>query len=94
MSQINTKHIAHLSRIELSSTEEEKFSAEIGEILNYVDELSSVSTENVQPISQISDLKNVYREDVVKESLARDLVLKNAPQSQDGFIVVKKVFEN
>lgn len=94
MSQINTKHVAHLSRIELTDPEEIEFSKEIGEILNYVDELSKVSTENVQPISQICNLKNVYREDEVKEGLARDLVLKNSPQSQSGFIVVKKVFEN
>ena len=90
---INVEHVARLARLEINEKETERFTTEIGEILNYVKELSETDTEGVEPITQISGLKNVFRDDEIKDSLANDLVLKNAPVKQDGFIKVKQVFE-
>jgi len=95
MSNINLdqiEHTASLARLKLTESEKQKFTQEIGEILNYVDELNKAPIENVAPISQIADLKNVSREDVVANGDMREKLLANAPETQDGFIKVKKVF--
>jgi len=93
ISKQNVEHVAKLSRLKLSDEEKAEFTQELGAILEYVAELDSAPTENVEPISQISDLKNIAREDEIAESFNRDLMLENVPDQKDGFIKVKKVFE-
>jgi len=90
----DVEHIAQLSRIEFTDEKKEKFTEEISAILDYVDELETAPTENVETISQISGLKNIARIDEVAESLPNEKVLLNAPEKHDGFIKVRKVFEN
>lgn len=96
MAQIQTidiEHIARLSRLKLSRDEEKKLTREIGDILNYVDELNQTSTSGVAAVSQISGLMNVVRSDVVTSSEDRENLLQNAPEQKDGAIKVKQVFE-
>lgn len=88
------KHIAKLSRLELSKEEEEKFSGELSSILDYVGELSEVETKDVEPMANITGLSNVSREDEVEESgIGYDDIAKNAPEFKEGFFVVPGVFE-
>ena len=61
--------------------------------MDYVSELESAPTEGIEPISQITGLENIVREDTIEESSDRDLMLKNTPEKKDGFIKVRKVFE-
>lgn len=93
ISKKDVEHVAKLSRLELSEEEKSQYTQELGAILDYVDELNSAPTEGIEPISQISGLKNIAREDKITESSDRDLILENAPDKKDGFIKVKKVFE-
>ena len=85
--------IAGLARIEISPEEAEKFSEELSDVLGYVDQLSDVDTKGVEPISQVTGLVNVVREDVSEdfdEEMRRELV-ERAAEKKDGFIKVKSV---
>lgn len=88
------EHIAKLSKLELSQEEKEKYCDQLSSVLEYVDQLSEVDTEGVEPTSNITGLSNVMREDKVEESGINYLdIKKNAPEFKDGSIVVPGVFE-
>lgn len=87
------EHIAQLARIELTEDEKEKFAKELGAIIEYVQELDSAPTENIEPIDQISGLDNITREDEITPSISNEKVLQNAPEKEDGFFKVKKILE-
>lgn len=87
------KHIAKLARLELTTEEEEKFSLQISSILEYVEKINSLDTEGVEPISQITGLENVTREDKVVDSGRQKDILKNAPDKEGDLFKVKNVFE-
>ena len=66
---------------------------ELGEIIKYMDVLSEVNTDGVEPMSHVFSIKNVLREDEIKESYDRDLILKNAPERTNEAFVVPKIVE-
>lgn len=85
------EHIAELARLELTDSELEEYTAQLNKILEYVEKLNQLNTENVKPLSHPIDSENVYREDVVKPSIDREEALKNAPSKDDEFFKVPKV---
>lgn len=94
MSKIGTtevERIARLARIHLSDEEVVQMSVELGAIVEFVEQLESIDVEGVPPTDQVTGLVDVWREDEVKPSTDRDKILKNAPQSKDGYVVVKRV---
>ena len=87
------KKIAELARIEVSPEEAEKFSGELSDVLGYIDQLSEVDTKSVEPISQITGLVNVVREDVSEnfdEEMRQELV-ERAEDKKEDYIKVKSV---
>jgi len=93
ISKNDVEHAAELSRIKLNEEEAEKFTSELGAVLDYAAELEKAPTGEVETISQISGLENIAREDKIEASLPVEKVLQNAPEKQDNFIKTKKVFE-
>ena len=94
MSKIGTaevERIAALARIGLTPEEVAKMSVELGQILQFVEQLQSVDVTGVAPTDQVTGLVDVYRDDVVRPSMDRDLALANAPATKDGYILVKRV---
>jgi aspartyl-tRNA(Asn)/glutamyl-tRNA(Gln) amidotransferase subunit C len=87
------EYVARLARLALSEAEKEKMTAQLDSILQYVDTLNKLDTKNVEPTSHVLPLNNVWREDVVKPSYAREEILANAPEQAEGFYKVKKVIE-
>jgi len=83
--------IAELSRLELKEEEVGKYQSQLNDILKYVDKLSEVDTEGVEPLSHAVDLKNVLRKDIVKESISNKLAIANAPEEEEGTFIVPKV---
>ena len=69
----------------------DKFSGQIGTILDYVDKLNEVDTEGVRPTSHAISLTNAFREDEQIDHLEREEALANAPEKEDGNFVVPKV---
>ncbi|MEI7458226.1 MAG: Asp-tRNA(Asn)/Glu-tRNA(Gln) amidotransferase subunit GatC [Pirellula sp.] len=73
--------VANLSRLYLAPGEMDDLTVKLGKIVELVDQLSEVDTENVEPMVHAFDLQNVLAPDVCGHSLARTEVLKNAPAS-------------
>jgi len=88
------KHVALLSRLELSEKELELYSKQLASILSYIDKLKEVDTKDVQPTSHaLATLKNVFRKDVPKPSLSADDALRNAPSKDGDFFKVPRIIE-
>ena len=83
--------IAKLARIKLSPEEIEKFSNQLGDILNYINQLDEIETRNVKPTAQITDLINVMRVDKIKLCENTEKLVSAAPKSKDGQIKVKSI---
>jgi aspartyl-tRNA(Asn)/glutamyl-tRNA(Gln) amidotransferase subunit C len=86
-------HVADLARLDLDEAAIEKFAGQIGEILDYVDKLNEVDTQNVKPTSHAISLTNAFREDEPQKHLDREQALANAPEKEDGSFVVPKIIE-
>lgn len=88
------KTVATLSRLSVSEAEMPKYTEQLESILTYVDRLSEIDTENIAPTTYALPMQNVFREDVVKPSIDRDLALSNAPLKEDGYFKVLKIIED
>ncbi len=85
-------NIAKLARIDLSAKEQQDMKSEAGSILDFVDDLQKVDTSSVEPTSQVTGLRDVWREDkVVPSKIAPESLLSQAPDVHDGYVKVKKV---
>lgn len=89
----DVENVALLSRLSIDEKDMDKNIQELSDFLEYVDRLQQVDTENVAPTAHVLPIQNVFREDVVKPSLDRDLALSNAPEQEDGYFRVPKIVE-
>lgn len=88
------KKVAKLANLPLSSEEEEKYTTQLSKILEYIEQLNKVNTENIEPTFNVSGKSNIESKDEVRDcALPQDEVLANASKKQDGFFVTKGVFE-
>jgi aspartyl-tRNA(Asn)/glutamyl-tRNA(Gln) amidotransferase subunit C len=87
------RHIAKLARIAMSDDEIERLAPELNNILGWIEQLSEVNTDGVEPLTAVIDQKLRLRDDVVNDGNIRDEVLANAPDAQHGFFAVPKVIE-
>ncbi|OGE64562.1 hypothetical protein A3I48_00690 [Candidatus Daviesbacteria bacterium RIFCSPLOWO2_02_FULL_36_7] len=88
------KHIAKLANLPLTSEEEEKYSQQLSNILEYIEKLNQVDTANVKPTFNVSGQSNVMSEDKTIASLFQEEALSNAPKVKDNMFETKGVFEN
>ena len=87
------KYTAHLARIELQPNELEKLSGQLHDILGFIDKLSRLNTEEVEPTSHILPISNVLREDKAQICLTAEKALENAPSKKGNFFSVPKIIE-
>lgn len=87
------KYTANLARIGLSDKELEHFTGQLDRILAYVDKLNTLNVANLEPTSHVLEMKNVYREDIVKKSLPAHEVIKNAPSKESNLFKVPKIID-
>ena len=87
------RHIAKLARIAMSDAEVEAMVPELNNILSWVEQLSEVNTNGVEPLTAVIDSKLRLRDDAVTAGNQRDDILANAPEAQHGFFAVPKVIE-
>ena len=88
---MDVKYVANLANIKLTSEEADKLQLQLENIFSFFKDLESLNTENVQPLSHVLDVKNVFREDMPRESINKKEVLELAPEKNDDFIKVPKV---
>jgi aspartyl-tRNA(Asn)/glutamyl-tRNA(Gln) amidotransferase subunit C len=95
MTNISTddvQHLAQLSSLQLEDGEAEALRVDLENILGYIEQLSELNTEGVEPTYQVTDLQNVWRDDVVDDyGLGRDALLALAPDAEKNQIKVPKV---
>ena len=87
----DVEHVAKLARLEFTQAEKEKLVHQLNDILTYVGKLNEIDTTNVEPLSHVIELENVFREDVVIPSSSSEETLKNAPDRTEKFFRVPKV---
>ena len=85
------EHVASLARLEFEDEEKEMYIKQLNSILTYMEKLNELDSTDVPPTSHAISLTNVFREDVVIESLERDKSLDNAPESDRGYFKVPKI---
>ena len=85
--------VAHLSRIAVTDEELEPLANELNGILGWVEQLSEVDIEGVEPMTSVTPMSLKMREDVVTDGDRQGDVLRNAPDARDGFFAVPKVVE-
>ena len=76
------EYIGILAKLELSEEEKEQAKADMQKMLNYIDQLNELDTSNVEPMSHIFAIANVFREDVVTNGDDREAMLANAPKQK------------
>ena len=91
---IDTVHrVAHLSRIALKEGEAERMTTELNAILGFVEQLSEVDVEGVEPMTSVRPMALRRRDDQVTDGHKSDDIVKNAPATEDHFFMVPKVVE-
>lgn len=93
ISKAEVERVAELSRIYLSSEESLNFQTQLSGILEYVEKLKQLNTENIEPTSHVLTINNVFRDDVKKESLLSKEALSNAPDKVNNFYRVQKIID-
>lgn len=86
-------YVGILSKLELSDQEKEQAKKDMGRMLDYIDKLNGLDTSQVEPMSHVFPVHNVFREDVVTNGDEREDILENAPEQKDGQFQVPKTVE-
>ena len=95
--KIDTEQVrktAKLARLELTDAEVEEFTGQLSAILEYMEKMNELDTTDTEPLAHCLGISNVFRRDVVKDSLGADRTLNNAPQRDGGFFKVPKIMDS
>jgi aspartyl-tRNA(Asn)/glutamyl-tRNA(Gln) amidotransferase subunit C len=87
------RRIAHLARVAVADDEVEHLRGEINSILSFVEQLSEVNVEGVEPMTSVTPMAMKKRHDVVTDGNDADAVLRNAPATEHNYFLVPKVVE-
>lgn len=92
LSLADVQYLAMLSNLQLDEAEARDLTQDLARIVEYVEQLSELDTEGVEPTYEVTGLSNVWREDKIEESgVSRDKLLALAPEQKDDQIKVPKV---
>ncbi|RJP30223.1 MAG: Asp-tRNA(Asn)/Glu-tRNA(Gln) amidotransferase subunit GatC [Actinobacteria bacterium] len=87
----DVEYVAWLARLDVSEEEKEKFTRQLGQVLEHAEKIKSLDTEDVDPTSHAIPLKNVMREDETGPCLSQEEALSGAPRTQGGYFVVPRI---
>jgi aspartyl-tRNA(Asn)/glutamyl-tRNA(Gln) amidotransferase subunit C len=93
ISRAEVEKVSLLARLRLSEAELDQMTRQLGDILGYIDLLSEVDTESVEPMAHALDVSNAFRDDVARPSLDRESALANAPHHDGECYLVPAVLE-
>lgn len=86
------EYVGILAKLELSDEEKEQAKKDLAEMLDYIDKLGELDTKDVEPMSHVFPVNNVFREDMVTNEDDREHILKNAPEEKEDMFVVPNTF--
>jgi aspartyl-tRNA(Asn)/glutamyl-tRNA(Gln) amidotransferase subunit C len=87
----DVEHIGWLARIDINEQETVEYMVKLNSALGYFGQLDELQTEDVVPTYHVAEIYNVFREDVMEESLPQEVVLANTEHQQDGTFRVPKI---
>ena len=87
------EYVGILAKLELSDEEKEQAKKDMGSMLDYIDKLGELDTTDIEPMSHVFPVQNVFREDVVINGDDSANILKNAPGEKDNMFMAPKTFE-
>lgn len=87
------EYVGILAKLELSDEEKGQAKKDMANMLDYIDTLNELDTSEVEPMSHVFPVNNVFREDVVTNGDDREEILANAPEAKEGAFVVPKTFD-
>lgn len=90
----DVRKVALLARLKLGEAELADYAAKLGQVLDYVDLLNELDTDDVEPMVHAVELSNVFREDAVRPSLPPAEALANAPKSDGRFFLVPQILDH
>jgi aspartyl-tRNA(Asn)/glutamyl-tRNA(Gln) amidotransferase subunit C len=91
--KIDVAYVAELARLELTDEEKAVFQPQLENIVKYVEMISSVNVDGIEPMMHGRALVNAFREDVVRESLPVENALANAPRRVGDEFYLPKIVE-
>lgn len=86
-------YVGILAKLELSDEEKEQAKKDMGSMLDYIDKLGELDTTDIEPMSHVFPVQNVFREDVVTNGDDSENILKNAPGEKDNMFMVPRTFD-
>jgi len=86
------EYVEILAKLALSREEKQQAKQDMNRMLHYIDKLNELDTVNVEPLSHVFSVQNVFREDVVVNGDGHDDTLRNAPEQKDDMFIVPKTF--
>ncbi|MEJ1998243.1 MAG: Asp-tRNA(Asn)/Glu-tRNA(Gln) amidotransferase subunit GatC [Maritimibacter sp.] len=87
------RKVAHLARIRVDEERLPALADEFNTILGFIEQLSEVNVEEVEPMTSVTPMRLKRREDVVTDGGYPEKILSNAPDAREGFFAVQKVVE-
>lgn len=91
--KFDVDYTADLARLELSTEEKELFQSQLGQVLDYVQQLEKVNVDGIEPTAHTHPVENVLRNDEATNPANAEAALKNAPHAGNGLFMVTKVVE-
>ena len=91
--KLDVAHIASLARLDLSAEEITTFQGQLDKILDYVEKLSELDVDGIEPTAHASPVFDVMRDDVARPGFGVENALKNAPRRVGDQFGVPKVIE-
>lgn len=91
VSKEDVEKIAELAKLKFDDAGKEKMQNELNKVLDFIDELDELKLDDVEPMENINDTKNIFREDKAEVWLSTEEALKNAPEKTGKYIKVPKV---
>ncbi|MBL4577015.1 MAG: Asp-tRNA(Asn)/Glu-tRNA(Gln) amidotransferase subunit GatC [Flavobacteriales bacterium] len=85
--------LADLAKLEFEASAKQAIINDLNRVLEFVDKLNELDTENVEPLTYLTDETNILRKDEVKREISQDEALRNAPQKDSDYIIVPKVLD-
>ena len=95
LSDSDVKNVAKLANLPLTSEEISRFKSQLSQVLSYVEKLSEVDTEKIEPTSQTTGLENVLRQDEIRieANLTQKESLSGTEKTHNGYFVVPAILE-
>ena len=85
--------VAALARLKLDESETDAFADQLSKVLEYIERLEEVDTDEVAPMAHALEVTNVLRQDDQQESLPRESALQNAPKTDGKYFIVPQILD-